>query len=57
VAVSIPRVALSIDEAAAALGVSRAVFTRHVEPDIRIIQIGQARLVTVRDLERWAATA
>jgi hypothetical protein len=51
---SVPRVALTREEAAAALGVSLAHFRRHVQPQLRIIRSGSCRLVAVDELERWA---
>jgi excisionase family DNA binding protein len=48
------RVALSVDEAAAALGVSRDHFDRHVLGGLRVIYSGRRRLIPVRELERWA---
>jgi hypothetical protein len=53
----VPRVALSREEAAAALGMSLDSFERHVQPELRIIRRGKLRLVPLRELERWAATA
>ncbi len=50
----IPRVALSRQAAAAALGMSLDSFERYVQPDIRMVRVGRLRLVPVRDLERWA---
>ena len=53
----IPRVALTRDEAAAALGTSLDSFERHVQPELRLIRRGKPRLVPVRELERWADAA
>jgi hypothetical protein len=50
----VPRLALTRGEAAAALGVSLSHFERHVQPDLRLIYTGSARLVPVRELEAWA---
>jgi excisionase family DNA binding protein len=50
------RVALSVEEAAAALGVSRDHFERHVLGALRVIYSGRRRLILVRELERWART-
>jgi excisionase family DNA binding protein len=47
------RLALSPDEAAAAVGVSRDFFDQHVAPELRIVRRGRRRLVPVRELERW----
>jgi excisionase family DNA binding protein len=52
---SVPRLALSPDEASAALGVSRDFFDEHVLPELRVVRRGRRRLVPVRELERWLA--
>ena len=52
--VPVPRVAVGIDEAAAALGLSPDSFRRHVLPDLRVVRVGARRLVRVAELERWA---
>ena len=52
---AIPRVALRLDEAAAALGLRIDSFRRHVLPDLRVVEVSpRITLVTVRELERWA---
>jgi hypothetical protein len=51
---NIPRVALSRQEAAAALGMSLDSFERHVQPELRLIRRGKLRLVPVAELQRWA---
>ncbi len=53
----VPRIALTREEAAAALGMSLDSFERHVQPDLRLIRRGRLRLVAVRELERWADSA
>jgi hypothetical protein len=50
----VPRVALTREEAAAALGVSLAHFQRHVQPDLKLIRSGSCRLVPIGELEKWA---
>lgn len=47
----VPRLALSPDEASAALGVSRDYFDEHVMPLLRVVRIGRRRLIPVRELE------
>jgi excisionase family DNA binding protein len=47
------RLALSPDEASAALGVSRDYFDQHIRPDLKIVRRGRRVLVAVRELERW----
>lgn len=50
----VPRVALSRQEAAIALGMSLDSFERHVQPELRLIRRGKLRLVPLAELERWA---
>jgi len=50
----IPRVALELAEAAAALGMSLSSFTRYVRPNVRLIRRGSLVLVPLAELERWA---
>lgn len=47
------RLAVSVDEAATALSVSRDFFAEHIAPELRIVRRGRRRLVPVRELERW----
>lgn len=47
------RMALSPDEAAKALGVSRSFFFAEILPALAIVRVGRRRLVPVRELERW----
>lgn len=54
---AIPRVALTREEGAAALGMSLDSFERHVQPELRIIRRGRLRLVPVAELTRWAEDA
>ena len=51
--VSPPRLALSPDEAAAALGVSRTFFYDQVMPRLRIVSQGGRRLIPVTELQAW----
>ena len=50
----VPRIAVTREEAAAAVGVSLSHFERHVQPELRLIYSGAARLVPIRELEAWA---
>jgi hypothetical protein len=52
---SIPRIALTPSEAAAAIGVGPDFFDENVAPQLRLIRRGRKRLVPVRELERWVA--
>ena len=49
----LPRLALSPDEAAAALGVSRDYLDEHVSPELRWVRRGRRKFVAVRELEAW----
>jgi hypothetical protein len=52
-ATSIPRIALTPAEAAAAIGVGPDFFDANVAPELRLIRRGRKRLVPVSELERW----
>jgi excisionase family DNA binding protein len=47
------RVTLSVDEAAALLGVSRDYFDKHITHELRVIRLGRRILIPVRELDRW----
>lgn len=49
----IPRFALTIDEAAASLGVSRDYFDEHIRHELRVVIRGRRRLVPVSEIEKW----
>jgi hypothetical protein len=49
----VPRIALTLDEAAAALGISRDSFDRYVKPELPIVRKCRLKLVAVEKLERW----
>jgi len=49
----IPRLALTREEAAAAIGIGLDSFERYVQPTIRLVRLGRMRLVPVHELERW----
>jgi hypothetical protein len=49
----IPRLALTREEAAAAIGMSLDSFERHVQPTIRLLRLGRMVLVPVSELGRW----
>ena len=53
----LPRLALSPDEAASAIGVSRDFLDEHITPELRIVRRGRRRLIPVRELERWLSEA
>ena len=47
------RLALSPDEAAAALGVSRDYLDEHVMGELRVVRRGRRILIALAELERW----
>jgi hypothetical protein len=47
------RLALRVEEAATALGVSHDFFAEHIAPELRIVRRGRVKLVAVNELERW----
>jgi len=47
------RLALSPDEAAAALGVSRDYLDEHVIGELRIVRRGRRILIALAEVERW----
>ncbi len=49
----VPRLALTREEAAAALGMSLDSFERHVQPTLGMVRVGRMRLVPVTELARW----
>ncbi|SRR6266540_1234171 len=48
-----PRLAVSPDEAAAMLGVSRDYLDEHVIGELRVVRRGRRILISVAELERW----
>jgi hypothetical protein len=51
----VPRIALNIEEACAALGVSWDTWKQHVEPGVRLVRVGSRKLVPLVELEHWLA--
>lgn len=51
------RLALSPDEAAAALGVSRDYLHEHIAGELRWVRRGRRKFVAIRELERWLEAA
>jgi hypothetical protein len=53
------RLGLTVDEAAASLGISRELFDEHVKPELRLVKLGTGApghrriVVPIRELERW----
>jgi hypothetical protein len=48
-----PRLALTLDEASASLGMSRDLFDARVRCELRLVRVGRKTVVPVRELERW----
>jgi excisionase family DNA binding protein len=49
----VPRLALSPNEAAETLGVSRDFFDEHIASELRIVRRGRRKLIAFPELERW----
>jgi hypothetical protein len=49
----VPRLALSPDEAAAAIGCSRDFLDEHVAAELRWVRRGRRKFVALRELEAW----
>jgi hypothetical protein len=47
------RLLLTRKEAAASMGMSLRTFERWVQPDVRLVVIGQLKLVAPNELDRW----
>jgi hypothetical protein len=53
----IPRIALTQEEAAAALGVSVTFFTAEIRPELKVVRRGSRRIFGIAELERWLAAS
>ncbi len=51
--VTVPRLALRVEEAAVALGVSDDHFREHIAHELRWVRRGRAKFVAVSELEAW----
>ena len=49
----IPRFALSIAEASAALGIGEDLFRESVQPELKVVRLGRRTLVPCSELARW----
>ena len=49
----VPRLALSPDEAAASIGVSRDYLDEHIAPELKWVRRGRRKFVSIRELEAW----
>jgi hypothetical protein len=50
---TVPRLALTMGEAAASIGMSRRTFDCRVAPHVAVVRMGKLRLVRPAELERW----
>jgi excisionase family DNA binding protein len=48
-----PALALTVEQACAALSVSWDTFNEHIAADLKIVRIGRRKLVPVSELQRW----
>jgi excisionase family DNA binding protein len=48
-----PALALTVEQAAAALSVSYDTFHEQIEPEIRLVRLGRRKLIPVAELHRW----
>jgi hypothetical protein len=51
---AVARILLTRKEAAESLGMSLSTWERRVQPDVRVVVVGQLVLVAPKELERWA---
>lgn len=50
---AVPRLALTRQEAADALGIGLTTFKEQVQPHLRIVRRGKVRMIPVAELQRW----
>jgi excisionase family DNA binding protein len=48
-----PTLALSVEQACEALGVSWDTWRAHIEPDVRLVRVGRRKLIPVSELQAW----
>jgi excisionase family DNA binding protein len=48
-----PVLALSVEQACEALGVSWDTWRAHIEPDMRLVRLGRRKLIPVSELQAW----
>jgi hypothetical protein len=48
-----PRLGLTVEEAAQAVGMSESSFKRYVQPELRIVRRGSLRIIPIPEIERW----
>jgi hypothetical protein len=49
----IPALALGVEQACQALGVSWDTWRAHIEPDVKLVRLGRRKLIAVTELQRW----
>jgi excisionase family DNA binding protein len=49
----LPRLALSVQEAAEALGVSEDFWLKYIADEVRIVRRGRRKIIPVTELQRW----
>ena len=49
----VPRLALTVGEAAASLGVSEDFLQEHIAQELRWVRRGRKKLVSISELEKW----
>jgi excisionase family DNA binding protein len=50
---SAPTLALGVEQACEALGVSWDTWRAHIEPDVRLVRLGRRKLIPVSELQAW----
>jgi excisionase family DNA binding protein len=50
---SAPALALSVEQACEALGVSWDTWRAHIESDVRLVRVGRRKLIPVSELQAW----
>jgi hypothetical protein len=48
-----PALALSVEQACQALGVSWDTWRARIEPDVKLVRLGRRKLIAVTELQRW----
>src|SRR4051794_17426098 len=51
-----PRLGLTVEEAAQAVGMSESSFKRHVQPELRVVRRGSLRIIPIPEIEGWLAS-
>ena len=50
---AVPRLALSIEEACASIGLGWDAWNEHVAPHVPVVRVGRRKLVPVAALQKW----